>query len=176
MVDWGKGLGRVVMSTQRSDNVVVPDQTIAWGGTSVYLSVSGLTNALAAEGHPGITYLQRPVSVKTNPLDQVITLIGSFSSARADNPLLVRQGDTSFEGSGEVAGRKVEKLRFGRSTYSIADDGFAYQLDTTFVSIQGPIVVKFDNHRKPTVVPVNPSETLPLSDFSSLYDSLLTAK
>jgi hypothetical protein len=174
-VDWKDGQGRVVMSTTRSDKVAVADQTIAWGGSSVYLSVTGLTETLAAQGHPGITFLERPVSIKTNPLDQVITLIGSFSSARAENPLLLRQNDTSFEGTGQVAGRTVEKLRFGRSVYSVADDGFAYRIDTTFVSIQGPIVVTFDHHGPKIIPPIVPGGVAPLQTYGAVYDSLLAS-
>lgn len=174
VVDWTNSIGRVVLTTKRRDAVAVPPQTIAWGGSSVYLSVPGLTEALASRGHPGILYLQRPVSVKTNPLDQVITLIASFSSARTENPLLLRQGDTSFEGTAMVGGHDVEKLRFGRSTYSVADDGFAYRIDTTFVSVQGPIVVTFDRHGAQSVEPIDPSKVLPLDGYTALYDSLVS--
>ena len=173
VVDWKNAVGRIEPTTKRSDNVVVPVQTLLWGGSSVFLSAPGLTEALAARGHPGIAFLQRPVSIRTNPLDQVITLIASFSSARAENPLLLRQGDTSFEGAGTLGGRPVQKLRFGRSTYSVADDGIAYQIDTRFVSIDGPIVIGFTDHGPKTVEQVNPTAVLPLAQYVDVYNSLV---
>ena len=173
VVDWTNAVGRIELTTKRNDNVEVPVQTIVWGGSSVFLSAPGLTEALAARGHPGIAFLQRPVSIRTNPLDQVITLIASFSSARAENPVLLRQGDTSFEGVGTVRGRPVQKLRFGRSTYSVADDGFAYQIDTRFVSIDGPIVIGFTDHGLKTLEPLNPTAALPLAQYVDVYNSLV---
>ena len=173
VIDWKNGIGRVELTTIRSDGVKSAIQTIAWGGTSVFLSAPGLTEALAAKGRPGITFLQRPVSIKTNPLDQIITLIATFSSARADNPLLLRQGDTSFEGLGTLNGKPIQKLRFGRSVYSVADDGFAYQLDVRFKSIDGPIVMRFSDHGPQNVEAVDPAKVLPFADFSDLYNSLL---
>lgn len=173
VVDWKNAVGRIELTTKRSDNVEVPVQTILWGGSSVFLSAPGLTEALAARGHPGIAFLQRPVSIRTNPLDQVITLIASFSSARAENPLLLRQGDTSFGGVGTVRGRPIQKLRFGRSTYSVADDGFAYQIDTRFVSIDGPIVIVFTDHGPKTLDQVDPTAVLPLAQYADVYNSLV---
>ena len=90
--------------------------------------------------------------------------------------MLLRQGDTSFEGVGEVGGLAVEKLRFGRTTYSVADDGFAYRLDTRFVSIDGPIVASFDHHGPKTIPAVAASEAAPLANFPGVYDSLLGTK
>ncbi len=173
VVDWKNAVGQVELTTSRSDGVTAPTQTIAWGGSSVYLSAPGLSEALAAQGRPGIVFLQRPVSIKTNPLDQIITLIASFSSARAENPLLLRQGDTSFEGTGTLNGKPIEKLRFGQTVYSVADDGFAYQLDARFKSIDGPIVMRFSDQGPQTVESIDPAAVLPLSEFSDLYDSLV---
>ena len=173
VVDWTNAVGRIDLTTTRSDGVESPPQTIAWGGSSVYLTAPGLTEALAAQGNAGILFLQRPVSIKTNPLDQVITLIASFSSTRAENPLLLRQGDTSFEGQGMLDGKPIEKLRFGQTVYSVADDGFAYQLDARFKSIQGPIVMSFSSHGPQNVPAIDPATVLPLAEFSDLYDSLV---
>ncbi len=176
VVDWTNGVGKVLMTTERSDKVAVPSQTLAWGGSSVFLSVAGLTEALAADGRPGISYVQRPVAIETSALDQVITLIASFSSAKVENPLLLRQDDTSFEGKGKVGGRDVERLRYKRSTYSIANDGFAYRLDTTFKSVGGPVTVLFANHGDQVVPEIDPATVVPMSEVGAIYERLLARK
>jgi hypothetical protein len=176
VVDWSNSVGRVVLTTKRSDDVPVPAQTIVWGGSSLFFSVPGLTEALAAQGRNGIMYVERPVDIKTSALDQVITLIATFSSAKIENPLLLRQGDTSFQGTGRVGNRDVDLLRFGRSTYSVAADGFAYRIDTTFRSIQGPIVAIFESHGKQTVPPIDRSHVAQMSEIGTVYNDLVNPK
>ena len=171
-VDWVGHGGNVTMTTKRSDGVAQPPQQLLWSAGTLYLPLAGLADAMKAKGRDGVTWVSRPINARTAVVDQVLTLLNSLASDRAENPILLRQGDTGFLGQDTVRGRPHQRFRFGRSTYFIDPDGRVGRFVASFRSVSGPIVVDVTGFGNRAVVVPPAASVVASTDIPDIYARL----
>ena len=171
-VDWVGHGGNVMMTTKRSDGVAQPPQQLLWSAGTLYLPLPGLSEEMKAKGRDGVTWVSRPINPRSAVVDQVLTLLNSLASDRAENPILLRQGDTGFLGQEAIRGRLHQRFRFGRSTYFIDPGGRIGRFVATFRSVSGPIVVDVAAFgARPVAVPPAAS-VVAAADIADIYARL----
>jgi hypothetical protein len=151
-VDWAGDRGSFVLAAKRSDDVAVPDSTVIWDRGAVLTEPAGLEEAMAAKGRPGVKFAARAMDPSKVALDQVITFVGSLAVDRAENPILLRQGDTAFLGAKVVDGVTLDGYRFGKTRYYInPSTGLLQRVEATFARYQEPVIITLSNHGPQTI-------------------------
>lgn len=151
-VDWAVDQGSFVMSTVRSDGVAVPESRVIWDRGSLFTQVAGIEKAMEAKGRPGVTFVQRALDPQTVSLDALVAFVGSLAVDRAENPILLRQGDTAFLGSKTVDGVAVDGFRFGKTRYWIdPSSGLLRQVEARFARYDQSVVITLTDHGPHTV-------------------------
>lgn len=151
-IDWAGDQGSFVMSTTRSDGVAVPDSRVIWDRGSLLTEVDGLEKSMEARGRPGVTFVQRALNPQTASLDQLVAFVGSLAVDRAENPILLRQGDTAFLGSKTVDGVVVEGYRFGKTRYWIdPSSGLLRRVEARFARYDESVVITLTDHGPRTI-------------------------
>ena len=151
-VDWAGDQGSFVMSTTRSDAVAVPDSQVIWDRGSLLTEVVGLEKAMEAKGRPGVTFVRHALNPQSASLDQLVAFVGSLAVDRAENPILLRQGDTAFLGSKTVEGVVVNGYRFGKTHYWIdPSSGLLRRIEARFARYDAPVVVTLTDHGPQTI-------------------------
>ncbi len=141
-VDWSGDQGSFVLSTKRSDGVAVPDSRVIWDRGSLFTEVVGLERAMEAKGRTGVTFVQRALNPQGVSLDQLVAFVGSLAVDRAENPILLRQGDTAFLGSRTFDGVALDGYRFGKTRYWIDPaSGLVRRIEARFARYDEPVVV-----------------------------------
>lgn len=171
-VDWAADQGSFVMSTTRSDGVPVPDSRVIWDRGALLTEVAGLEPAMAAKGRPGVTFAQKALTPQAASLDQIVAFVGSLAVDRAENPILLRQGDTAFLGSKTVDGAAVDGYRFGKTRYWIDPaSGLLRQVEARFARYDQSVVVTLRDHGPQTIELPSASEVV---DATTIPDVMAT--
>lgn len=171
-VDWKLHRGTMKMSTKRTDGVEEPVRPLYWSGNTLLQTVPGLEEAMEKEGRAGVTLAARPLDARTAALDQTILVIQKLASEAAENPILLRQGDTGFLGSINVDGVSYDQIRYGKSVYVIDTKGTLRRMVATFKSINGPVVFDFTNRGPRTIELPNPSKVVDIATIPEVYKEL----
>jgi hypothetical protein len=151
-VDWAGDRGSFVLVAKRSDDVAVPDSTVIWDRGAVLTEPAGLEQAMAAKGRPGVKFAARAMDPSKVALDQVITFVGSLAIDRAENPILLRQGDTAFLGTNVIDGVTLDGYRFGKTRYFVdPSTGLLRRVEATFARYQEPVIITLTNHGPQTI-------------------------
>ena len=171
-VDWAGDHGSFVLSTARSDGVRVADSRVIWDRGAVLTEVVGLEKAMEAKGRAGVTFVQRALNPQGVSLDQLVAFVGSLAVDRAENPILLRQGDTAFLGSRTFDGVILDGYRFGKTRYWIdPSSGLLRRVEARFARYDEPVVVTLTGHGPQTISVPPPSAVV---DGSSIPDVLAT--
>ncbi len=171
-VDWAGDRGSFVLSTKRSDGVAVPDSRVIWDRGSLLTEVVGLEKAMEAKGRRGVTFVQRALNPQAVPLDQLVAFVGSLAVDRAENPILLRQGDTAFLGSNTFDGVALDGYRFGKTRYWIdPSSGLVRRIEARFARYDEPVVVTLSDHG-PQAIVVPPASAV--VDGATIPDALAT--
>ena len=171
-VDWAGDQGSFVLSTARADGVRVADSRVIWDRGAVLTEVVGLEKAMEAKGRAGVTFVQRALNPQAVSLDQLVAFVGSLAVDRAENPILLRQGDTAFLGSRTFAGVMLDGYRFGKTRYWIdPSSGLLRRVEARFARYDEPVVITLTGHGPQTVSVPPPSAVV---DGSSIPDVLAT--
>jgi hypothetical protein len=174
-VDWANDRGSFTMATKRSDNVVVPDSTVVWDRGAMLTELEGLETAMEAKGRTGVVFVQRPLDAKGVSLDQLVTFVGSLAVDRAENPLLLRQGDTAFLGSKTIDGVALDGYRFGKTRYFIdPSTGLLRRVEARFTRYDEPVIITLSNHGPQTVTVPPPSAVVDAAAVPELVKQLTT--
>ncbi len=171
-VDWAGHQGSFVLSTTRSDGVAVPDSRVIWDRGLLLTEVAGLEKAMEAKGRSGVTFVQRALNPQGVSLDQLIAFAGSLAVDRAENPILLRQGDTAFLGSRTFDGVALDGYRFGKTRYWIdPSSGLVRRIEARFARYDEAVVFTLSDHgpQRVTVPPVSA-----VVDGSTIADVLTT--
>ncbi len=174
-VDWADDRGSFTMATKRSDNVAVPDSTVVWDRGAMLTELEGLEKAMEANGRTGVRFVQRALDPKGVSLDQLVTFVGSLAVDRAENPLLLRQGDTAFLGTKTLDGLTLDGYRFGKTRYWIdPSTGLLRQVEARFARYDEPVVFTLTNHGPQTVTVPPPSAVVDAATIPDLMKTLTT--
>ncbi len=171
-VDWVEHQGAFTMSTTRSDGVAVPDSQVIWDRGSLLTQVDGLDKAMEAKGRPGVAFVQRALNPERASLDQIVAFVGSLAVDRAENPILIRQGDTAYLGSKTVDGATLDGYRFGKTRYWIEpSSGLLRRIEARFARYDQPVVITLTDHGPQSITVPPPSAVV---DAASIGDVLAT--
>ena len=173
-VDWTGDRAALVLTTKRSDAVSTPDSPVFWDRGAILTEVDGLSTAMAAKGRSGVRFVARALNPKGVSLDQLITFVGSLAVDRAENPILLRQGDTAFVGTKVIAGITVEGYRYGKTKYWIDPaTGLLREVEARFVRYSSPVIITVSAHG-PQTITLPPTDQV--VDGSTIPDVLASLK
>jgi hypothetical protein len=152
-VDWAGDRGSFVLSGTRSDDVAVPDSAVVWDRGAILTEPEGLEKAMEAKGRKGVRFASRALDPTKVALDQVIAFVGSLAVDRAENPILLRQGDTAFLGSKVIDGVTLDVYRFGKTRYFVEPaTGLLRRVEARFARYEQPVVVTLSGHGPQSIV------------------------
>ena len=143
-VDWLHHQGRVTVHFKGGASQ--PDEVLVWSDANLFIAVPGLGGAMAAKGRPGITFASRPLQSGSTTLDQVIVLVSSLASDRAENPILLRQADTGYLGPGEIDGVQHERFRYGATVYWVEPAERIGRVEATLRTTGSAVVIDVTDH------------------------------
>jgi hypothetical protein len=170
-IDYTKGTASAIL---RSEVVGEPpvETKIFWTPEVVAEELEGLTEAMETRGRPGIKYLARAIT-QNSAQDIVLQFINKTGSNQAENPQLLLQGDTAYQGLDNVAGVDVEVYRFKTTRYFVrATDGVLMRIEAQIKVAEGTTVVEFSSHGPVTVTSPLRSEVI---DASEVPEDVLNA-
>ena len=171
-VDWAGDQASFVLSTARSDGVPVADSGVIWDRGSLLTEVVGLEKAMEAKGRPGVTFVQRALNPQAVSLDQLVVFLGSLAVDRAENPILLRQGDTAFLGAKTFDGVALDGYRFGKTRYWIdPSSGLLRRIEARFARYDEPVVFTLTGHGPQTIALPQASAVV---DASTIADVMVT--
>lgn len=174
-IDWANDQGSFTMVTTRSDNVAVPDSTVVWDRGALLTELDGLEAEMAKTGRSGVRFVRRALNPQTASLDQLIAFTGSLAVDRAENPLLLRQGDTAFLGPKTLDGVTVDGYRFGKTRYWIdPSTGLLRQVEARFARYDAPVVITLTEHGPQSIPVPAASEVVDASAVPDLVKKLTT--
>lgn len=174
-VDWMNDQGSFTMSTTRSDDVPVPDSRVVWDRGALLTELNGLEKAMEANGRRGVHFVQRALNPQGVSLDQLVAFLGSLAVDRAENPLLLRQGDTAFLGSKTFDGRSLDGYRFGKTRYWVdPSTGVLRRVEARFARYDAPVVITLTNHGPQSVAVPTPAEVVDATTVPDLVKKLTT--
>lgn len=155
-VDWLHHQGSITARTRgtgASDvaGVSRAGETMVWADATLVIGVPGLEAAMAAKGRPGVRYASRALQAGTTTIDQVIVLIASLASDRAENPILLRQADTGFLGIGAIDGVDHERFRYGSTVYWVNPDGRIGRVEARLRTTTSPVTIDLRRHGPRTI-------------------------
>jgi hypothetical protein len=187
VVDWKTHTGRAEVKVVKLDGAVVSSSTVYWRDlydaqkAIVATTLDGLTEAMAAKGNPGITFVARPFS-EASPLDRVLRYLDGLATAQAENPLLMRQ-DAKAQSLGvetvTSGGATVEAmaLRYGKSRYwADPKNGRMLQASAPLAGLETETVFHFTNHGTKTVELPRAETVIDASTIPELYGELTKRK
>jgi hypothetical protein len=187
VVDWKTHTGRAEVKVVKLDGAVVSTSTVYWRDlydaqkAIIATTLDGLTEAMAAKGNPGITFVARPFS-DASPLDRVLRYLDGLATAQAENPLLMRQ-DAKAESLGVESvtsgGVTVEAmaLRYGKSRYwADPKNGRMLQASAPLAGLTKETVFRFTNPGTKTVELPRAEVVIDASTIPELYGELTKRK
>lgn len=174
-VNFRTSSGQMLLQVSRSGGPLTTGRHIAWTKTTVFEGdVPGLEAAMAQRGRPGVRWVERPVDVKSSPVDAVVALITRLASKRADNPILIQQGENVFLGSTTIDGEALQTYRLaGQLELSIASDGVIRQARTGLAGTNIPVSVTLPSYGPQQITVPSAAQRVKLSAIRDLYRKLV---
>ena len=166
-VDWRTHEGAVTVQATGA-----PEQAVLWAEGQLLMAPPGLGEAMAAKGRPGVRFASRPLRAASSTLDQVVVLIASLASDRAENPILLRQADTGFLGAGDIGGVAHDRYRYGSSVYWVDAAGRIARVEARLRSVAATVVVDLANHGQRDVALPAPDEVVAAADIDDVLTTL----
>ncbi len=183
-VNWKTHSGQGEIVTEASDGSAPQRQPVWWfspndlvNGAIVTTQV-GLTQAMAATGRTGVKYLARPIADKS-ALDTTVRFLDKLASDRAENPVLLRQGDVGFLGAQTIGTTLTDHIRFGsRSTqYWIGvSDANLKQVSAQLSGLAKPTVFTIKALGARTITAPLAAEVVDARQIPDIYQRLLQRK
>jgi len=143
-VDFVHHQGHLMVTTTSSSGGAPVVQNVAYTETTVFEQGGPVVaQEIAASGHPGAQWVERPASPTTRPLDQVIALLVALASKQRDNPLLIQQGTARRLADDHIDGVLVDVYQYSPAlTYWVGDqDGLLYRFQAVVQGFSGPVAV-----------------------------------
>ena len=183
-VNWKTHSGQGKIVTDASDGSAPQRQPVWWfspndlvNGAIVTTQV-GLPEAMAETGRTGVKYLARPMADKS-ALDTTVRFLDKLASDRAENPVLLRQGDVGFLGAQTIGTTVTDHIRFGsRSTqYWIGvPDGRLKQVSAQLSGLAKPTVFTIKALGAHTITAPPAAEVVDARQIPDIYQRLLKPK
>ena len=188
VVDWKTHQGSAEVRVVGADGALVDTSTVYWRDLYdpqkglVATTLKGLTEAMAEQGRPGVTYVARPFS-ETSPLDRVLRYLDGLATVQAENPLLLRQDEKAKSLGNEMlttdGGQRVRSvaLRYGKSRYwAELESGLMLQASAPLAGLKSETVFRFSKHgvREITLPPVD--AVVDAADIPQIYQQLTERK
>lgn len=170
-VDWLHHQGRVTVHFKGAASQ--PDEVLVWSDANLFIAVPGLGDAMAAKGRPGITFASRPLQSGTTTLDQVIVLVSSLASDRAENPILLRQADTGYLGPGEIDGVQHERFRYGATVYWVEPAERIGRVEATLRTTGSAVVIDLTDHGARQVDVPAADGVVPAAEITDVLSALV---
>lgn len=138
-VDWVRGIGHATV-----DNAGTTSEFTWTSDEVVDGTITGLADAMAAAGHPGVRFVARPLDPTYSVLDQIAAVVLSLASETRDNPVALADQDIGYLGRRTLDGREVDTYRFGQRTTYLVDPatGTLVGVDALLASVEGLVEVR----------------------------------
>jgi hypothetical protein len=175
-IDYTKGTGQSTLSITSAGTAPASSELL-WTKQEVIEQIPGLTEAMAAKGRPGVTFVSRPLTT-SSPQDVVLNLLLGTASQQRENPALIQQGTTQGEAAflrtDNVRNTPVDVYRFGKkTTYWVGhDDGVLMRFEATLAIAPGVTVIDFLEHKPVSIPGPTVSEVVLASEIPDVMKSL----
>jgi hypothetical protein len=175
-IDYTKGTAQSTLRITSEGNEPA-DSELLWTKQEVLEQIPGLTEAVAALGRPGVTFVSRPLTT-SSPQDVVLNLLLGTASQQRENPALIQQGtdkgDSAFLRTDTLRNTPVDVYRFGKkTTYWVGhDDGVLMRFEATLAIAPGVTVIDFLEHKPISIPGPKASEVVFASEIPDVMKSL----
>ncbi|MPR00356.1 hypothetical protein GB931_21020 [Modestobacter sp. I12A-02628] len=125
-VDFARQIGTATAVTTFGDGRPDDSRTLWFDPDEIWFGdVPGLTDALAAQGRPGISVMRRPIVTQAGGsaslVDVLVQLVPRLSARTADDPRAILERDYTWQGQRSIDGQLAVDYRTGSgATVSVA--------------------------------------------------------
>lgn len=182
------GGARYQASTTLDEQAIEIDGQVDWSGPRVAGDVSGpsavrfvtdgavvdetfagLPDALAAAGHPGVTWVQRPFMPDEGIIDIVTQLVVGLASDARDNPVLVRD-QARYLGAETIEGVLTSQFAYGEaSTLWIDAEGNLVRFEGKVDRLDTAVRIDLSDLGPQPVSMPEPASVIPVGQVAQIY-------
>ncbi|MEI4271629.1 hypothetical protein TEK04_07820 [Klenkia sp. LSe6-5] len=179
-VDFASGTGRAQAVTTGSTGQATESRTLFFTDTDLwYGDVPGLTEALAAAGRPGATYLERPLSPlqaggTASLVDVLVQLVLNLAAPADDDPRAILERGYTWQGQRTVDGQLASVYRTGSGATVVvsAEDELLLQYVTRLPDQTFDVTITLGDHGSRTITLPDDAETALVADYPQIADEL----
>lgn len=178
-IDFKQGNGRAQAVTTFRDR---PDETRTLFFSSAdlwYGDVPGLTEAMAAAGRPGTTYLRRPISSTqaggtASLVDVLLQLLPNLAQRADDDPRAILERDYTWQGQRSVDNQLAVAYRTGTGATILvsAEDQLLLQYTTRLPQQSFEVTITLGDHGPRTITLPDGAETALAADYPQIAAEL----
>jgi len=173
-IDWVSHVGRLSVTSTVTGELPSPPFEIVFNPNVTFESVPGLTEAMAAQGRPGIAWVARPLDPATSPLHLPLRLIETAASTTRDNPVLLQQDGVTSIGPDRVGDVACHRFDRGRTTIWLGDDDRrTHRIDAELEATKSTASFVFTNFGPRTIEVPTDAEIISVEDIPALYRQLV---
>jgi len=170
-IDWKNHVGSAAVTAVGAEAGVTE---VYWNASDVLEHRDGLDAALAAAGHPGASFVDRPPDPTGRGLDGLLGLLIGLASKQRDNPQLVQQSAAArFLRTDVVGDRSVTVFRYDSSVFWIDATGSIARYDGVTNDGNRPVTIEFSPLAAQDIPGPPADSVVPYESVAAAYDGLL---
>lgn len=135
--------------------------------------VPRLTDAMAAVGVPGISFMRRQIVPGQDLIDTIVALLPRLSASTPDNPAAYLERDYTYQGQTTIDGQFAVLFSFGQAQVAVgADERLMLQYVTTLPNSEVRVTITLSDHGPQTVAAPPPEQTVAATDYPEVAVSV----
>lgn len=128
--------------------------------------VPGLTDAMAAAGVPGVSFMRRQIFPGQDLIDTIVALLPRLSAAEPDPAAAYLERDYTFQGQTTIDGQLAALFSFGQAQVAVGvDERLLLQYVTTLPNSAVRVTVTLSDHGPQTVTAPPADQTVSATDY-----------
>jgi len=166
-VDFTTGTGIGVAVTDYDGEQPAESSSLYFAaGELTFGELNGLTDAMAAVGVPGVTFIRRPIVAGQDIVDTIAALLPRLASPEPDDAAAYLAGDYTYQGQTTIDGQLATLFTFGQAQVAVGtDEDLMLQYVTTLPDSATRVTVTLSDHGPQTIEAPPAEQTVSAADY-----------
>lgn len=131
--------------------------------------VPGLTDAMAAAGVPGVSFMRRQILPGQDLIDTALALLPRLAATEPDSAAAYLERDYTFQGQTTIDGQLAALFSFGQAQVAVGvNEKLMLQYVTTLPNSAVQVTITLSDHGPQTVVAPPVEQTVSATDYPDI--------